>query len=134
MLMDNEKWNIWSTSGLKCEFATKKLINLHMKRHASKKKFKCHSYGCSMSFKTKSEMESSVMFIGTRNHFNASYAGNDLGVKIIWRIIKFKNTKYCEEILITVHEIQKKIWYECRERGKKFSTFDYIFELLMTSG
>jgi hypothetical protein len=45
------------------KFATEKLFNLHMKRHASKKKFKCHSYGCSMSFKTKSELESHIGYV-----------------------------------------------------------------------
>jgi uncharacterized Zn-finger protein len=45
------------------KFATKKLLNLHMKRHASKKKFKCHSSRCSMSFKTKSELESHIGYV-----------------------------------------------------------------------
>jgi transposase len=31
-------------------------------------------------------------------------------------------------------KLKKKPGYECRERGKNFSTFDHIFELLMTSG
>ncbi len=53
----------------------------------------------------------SVMFIGMRSHLNASYVINDLGVKISWKIIKIKCTKFWEEMLNTVSEVHQRFYF-----------------------